>query len=244
MDLVLDFGNTNKKLAVFKNNRLLALAQYPGINLTIVRDFAARHPGIKNCILSSVILHPESVSRYLRKHFNVLEFTENTPLPLKNRYRSISTLGKDRLAAGVGGALKFPGEHVLVINAGTCITYDFVNSDREYLGGAISPGITMRLQALHTFTEKLPLIPFRAATILTGRDTEESILSGVLTGTIAEIEGVISRYIGKYPGVKIILSGGDQKYFDKRLNISIFAVPNIVILGLHQILDFNAHNSQ
>jgi type III pantothenate kinase len=244
MDLVLDFGNTNKKLAVFKNGRLLALEQFPDITLAMVKDFAARHPGIENCILSSVIQHPVSVSNYISKRFNLLEFTEKTPLPVKNRYRSKSTLGKDRLAAGVGGAMKFPGEDVLVITTGTCITYDFVNSHKEYIGGAISPGIRMRLQALHTFTGKLPLIPFRAASILTGKDTEESILSGVLTGAIAEIEGVISRYMDKYSDIRIILSGGDQNYFDKRLNISIFAVPNIVILGLYQILDFNAHNSQ
>ncbi len=140
--------------------------------------------------------------------------------------------------------MHFPAQDVLVITAGTCITCDFVNSREAYLGGAISPGIAMRLQALYTFTGKLPLVSFRATGVLTGRDTEESILSGVLTGATAEIEGIITRYQEKYPGIRIILSGGDQKYFDKRLNISSFAVPNIVIHGLYQILDFNVHSSQ
>lgn len=243
MDLVLDLGNTNKKLALFKKGRLNVLEQFPEISLAIVKDFIFRHPGIDNCILSSVISHPSSITRHLNKNFRLIELTEKTPLPIINRYRSKTSLGKDRLAAAVGGALKFPGEDVLVITAGTCITYDFVNSRNEYLGGAISPGIAMQLQALHTFTGKLPLVSLRNAGVLTGRDTEESILSGVLTGTTAEIEGVTSRYLDKFPGIRIILSGGDQKYFDKRLNISIFAIPNIVILGLHQILDFNAHSS-
>jgi type III pantothenate kinase len=244
MDLVLDFGNTNKKLAVFKNGRLKSLEQYPTISLTIVKDFVLRHPGTESCIFSSVIRHPASVVRYLNKHFLLIELTEKTPLPINNLYRSKATLGNDRLAAAAGGASMFPGEDVLVITAGTCITYDFVNSRKEYLGGAISPGITMRLQALHTFTGKLPLISLKAGELLTGRDTEESILSGVLTGATAEIEGVMERYMAKYPGIRIILSGGDQKYFDKRLKISIFAVPNIVIHGLYQILDFNVHSSQ
>ncbi|HNX87122.1 MAG TPA: type III pantothenate kinase, partial [Bacteroidales bacterium] len=107
------------------------------------------------------------------------------------------------------------------------------------LGGAITPGLQMRLQALHTFTGKLPLISLRNSEILTGRTTEESILSGVLAGTAAEMEGMVDRFSAQNPELKTILSGGDQNYFNKRLKISIFARPNIVLSGLQQILQFN-----
>jgi len=241
--LILDFGNTNKKLAVFKNHRLVNLQQFPDISLPVISKFIGRYPAIGHCILSSVIAHPPSIIRFLASRFKFTELDENTPVPLKNRYRSKNTLGKDRLAAAVAGSHLFPGNNVLVINAGTCITYDFVNSRNEYLGGAISPGIQMRLRAMHTFTGKLPLISLRNKEIRIGRDTEGSILSGALMGATAEIEGIVGRYMNKYPDLTVVLSGGDQKYFDKRLKISIFARPNIVLYGLQQILEFNVNNT-
>lgn len=244
MELVLDLGNTNKKLALFSGGQLTALEQHPTITLAAIKNFLRQHPGIRHAIFSSVIRHPESIIRYLNTQLNIIELNEQTPLPIKNNYRSPATLGKDRIAAAVGGATTFPDEDVLVITAGTCITYDFVNRRNTYLGGAISPGLSMRLQAMHTFTGNLPLLSISNAEVLTGRNTEESMLSGVLTGAAAEIEGVIARYQQKYPALRTILSGGDQNYFDKRLKISIFAVPNIVIHGLYQILDFNAHLSR
>ncbi len=239
MNLVLDFGNTNRKLALFDQGRLADLEQHPEITLSLIRRFIVKHPGIQRCILSTVVDYPTPIKRFLASKLVFLELDEKTPLPLKNRYRSPATLGKDRLAAAVGGSALFPGEPVLVINAGTCITYDLVSSRNEYLGGAITPGLQMRLQALHTFTGKLPLISLRNSEILTGRTTEESILSGVLAGTAAEMEGMVDRFSAQNPELKTILSGGDQNYFNKRLKISIFARPNIVLFGLQQILQFN-----
>jgi len=244
MNLILDLGNTNKKIALFKNGELVDLQQFPLLKLKIIRDFIKLYPGIENCILSSVIPHRSAIDRFLSSNFNFFELDEKTPVPLNNRYRTPKTLGKDRLAAAVAGNNLFPGKHVLVINTGTCITYDFVNENNEYLGGSISPGILMRFHALHTFTGKLPLVSFHDQEIFTGTDTRESILSGVLTGAVAEIEGITARYQQKYPDLKVLLSGGDQKYFDKRLKISIFALPNIVIHGLQQILAFNVNNTK
>ena len=241
MDLIIDLGNTNKKLAIFYQGQPVEMQQYPLLTMKTIRDFIQRNPEIKNGILSSVIPHRESLARYLSSVCNFIELDENTPVPLKNRYKTPRTLGKDRLAAAVAGSAQFPGSNVLVINTGTCITYDFVNENNEYIGGAISPGILMRFHALHTFTGKLPLVSFHDQEILTGTDTRESILSGVLTGAVAEIEGITVRYQQKYPDLKVLLSGGDQKYFDKRLKISIFARPNIVLHGLQQILAFNVN---
>lgn len=243
-NLVIDLGNTNKKLALFENDRLLALEQFPSVNLSYFRKFIKIHGEIDHCILSSVVPYKPEIQKFLSDQSHFIELDEKTPLPIHNRYWSKKTLGNDRLAAAVAGAGQFSGKNVLIINAGTCITYDFVNNHNEYLGGAISPGLMMRFRALHTFTGKLPLIPFRDTMILTGRDTEESILSGVLTGAIAEIEGIAGRYRQQFPDIEILLSGGDYKYFDKRLKISIFALPNIVIHGLQQILAFNVNKAR
>lgn len=244
MYLILDLGNTNKKLAIFQDGRLLDLKLFPSISLKTVRDFIRNYPGIDHCILSSVVPFPVSIRNFLSKKFSFIELDENTPIPLKNKYTTPSTLGKDRLAAAVAANQKFPDSPVLSINAGSCITYDLINAKGEYLGGAISPGQDMRFKALHTFTGKLPLIQIKESECLVGKNTEASIISGVVNGTIAEIEGVAQLYLEKFPGLKIILSGGDLKYFDKRLKISIFAFPNIVIHGLCQILEFNVNKAK
>jgi type III pantothenate kinase len=244
MELVLDFGNTQKKLALFDAGELIQVEHHQAITLAIVSAFVNAHPGINSCILSSVILHPADIPAYLEEKMSFIELDEHTPVPLQNRYTTRGSLGKDRLAAAVAGASTFPGKDVLVICAGTALTYDFVNHNGEYLGGAISPGMQMRFNALHTFTDKLPLLSYQEPPGLVGSDTQSSILSGVINGMTTEIEGICQCYMIDNPGLEIILSGGDMNYFVKRLKISIFALPNIVIHGLHQILTFNVNNAK
>lgn len=240
MFLVIDLGNTNKKLAVFEKGSLKSITILPNFNLRSLKSFIKEHPGITHCILSSVILHPASCIRFLKENFFFSALDEHTPLPLKNRYKTPETLGKDRLAAAVAGYQRFKNEPLLIINAGSCITYDYINSRGEYIGGSISPGIQMRFRALHTFTGKLPLISGKNRANLTGTTTAEAILSGIINGTLAEVEGIIAQYLQKNSNLRVILSGGDLKYFDKRLKIRTFAVPNIVIEGLYLILKLNA----
>jgi type III pantothenate kinase len=240
MNLILDFGNTIQKAALFDQGQLIRLKQFQHISLPVLRRFVAKYPGIEACILSSVIRHPASINNFLEKKFRFIELNDTTPLPFINSYRTPKELGNDRLAAVAGGAALFPGKDLLVIVAGTCITYNLITSGKEFLGGAISPGLNMRFRALHTFTAKLPLISFKEIDNPVGSDTETSILSGVINGIISEMEGFCLLYRKKYPGLKIILSGGDLKHFDNRLKINIFAIPNIVMLGLGQILTFNA----
>ena len=239
MYLVLDFGNTNKKIALFNKGRLIHLEQYRKIGLRMLQNFIRAYPGITHVILSSVVDYPSSIQAFLEKKFIFLELTHLTPLPVKNKYRKPETLGKDRLAAAVAGASFAAGSPVLVINCGTCITYDFVNEKREYLGGGISPGLRMRFSALHTFTGKLPFISSPTTGKLIGDDTRGSLLSGVFNGMIAEMDGIIAEYRNRYPGIKVILSGGDARYFVKRLKSDIFARSNIVLHGLYQILCFH-----
>ncbi|MFZ4520497.1 MAG: type III pantothenate kinase [Bacteroidales bacterium] len=241
MNLILDLGNTRKKIALFDGGKLLLVENHPGISRETIEQFIEGHPGITSCIMSSVVDHSTDLTDYLRRQLHFITLDEQTPIPIINRYESKGTLGKDRLAAAVAGAATFPGQNVLVVNAGTALTFDFVNARNEYLGGAISPGMAMRFSALNTFTDKLPLLSYREQVSLIGPDTDMSIISGVINGVVAEIEGISGKYREEYPGLKIILSGGDLNYFVKRLKISIFALPNIVIYGLQQILSFNVN---
>ncbi|MBK6986183.1 MAG: type III pantothenate kinase [Bacteroidetes bacterium] len=168
-------------------------------------------------------------------------FNSETKIPLTNLYQSASTLGSDRLAASIGAYYLYPNANVLVIDAGTCIKYNFTNSKNEYLGGGISPGIQMKFKALQTFTSKLPLVEVDFSyNELIGNNTQNSILSGVLNGTIAEIDGVIDYYKLKFTDTICVLTGGDSEYLAKRLKNSIFAHQNLVLKGLNDILNFNS----
>jgi len=239
MRLVLDFGNTLKKIAFYDGDTLKDITCCEKLTLVRLKSIITSHPAIDAAIISSVIRYSLSVKNYLEKNFRFIEMNEFTPVPLKVMYKTTETLGKDRLAAAVACSRRFPDKDVLVINAGTCITYDFIHSGLEYRGGAISPGMKMRFSALHNFTDKLPLVSRYIKTEITGNDTESSIISGVMNGIIAEMDGFIDKYKLKNPELLTVLSGGDAKYFDKSLKNSIFAVPNIVVEGLHIILNHN-----
>ena len=171
-----------------------------------------------------------------------IELNHSTPVPFINSYTTPDTLGKDRIAIASAATKKYPGENVLIIDTGTSITYDFVTSNKEYLGGSISPGLNMRFKALHNFTHRLPLInlPDPDTEInLVGDSTESSILTGVVNGLIAEVENIIVQYNTKFSPLILVISGGDYKYFEKLVKSNIFAAPNIVVYGLKCILDFN-----
>jgi len=239
MRLILDFGNTLKKIAVYNGSTLSDFRSCDKITISLLKSIINENRFIDAAILSSVISYPLSIKTYLKKQFRFIEMDEFTPVPIKILYKTPETLGKDRLAAVVACNQLFRGKNILVINAGTCITYDFINDSSEYYGGAISPGMKMRFFALHNFTDKLPLVNNYINTELTGKDTESSIISGVMNGIIAEMDGVIEKYKLKNPELLTILSGGDAKYFDKSLKNSIFAIPNIVVEGLHIILNYN-----
>lgn len=240
MKLILDFGNTLQKAAIFDKNQLIAIKAFKKISLKNISNFTSLY-NIDSAIISSVINYNSDIYNYLNTNYYFKELTSDTPIPVKNTYLTPDTLGKDRLAAVVAANDLYPKSDILVINAGTCITYDFIDKNKKYHGGAISPGIKMRFKALHTFTDKLPLIEnTNKQTPLIGKDTEKSILSGVINGTIAEIKNIISDYNQKYSNLNVVISGGDMKYFDKIIKNSIFAYPNIVLYGLNLILDFNA----
>jgi len=181
----------------------------------------------------------------LGEKIDLTELRDITPVPLKNKYHTPATLGYDRLAGAVGASKLFPGKDALVVDMGTCINYECVTAAGEYLGGAISPGMRMRFRALHEFTGKLPLINdhFQPESFV-GQDTTTSLLSGVMNGILQEVDGVIAQYRLRYNDLQVILTGGDADYFGKYLKNQIFAQPDLVLLGLLEILHFiDGHHS-
>ncbi len=237
--LIIDIGNTFTKLAVFNNDNELYAERTTLLQTEILQNLYNRFPKIESSIISSVRNYPHELNTWLKTRFYHITLNPQTPLPFYNKYATPETLGKDRVAAAAAAIKIFPGQNVLVVDAGTSITYDLITARKEYLGGGISPGIQMRFKALHTFTDRLPLIENVEAAPLTGINTKDSISSGVLNGVLYEVDGFISSYSEQYKPLKIIISGGDYKYFDKKLKNSIFATPNIVMQGLMEILKFN-----
>ena len=168
------------------------------------------------------------------------------PLPINNLYKTPKTLGADRLGNLVGAHSLFQKENVLVISAGTCITYDVINSERNYYGGNITPGIDMRLKAMNTFTARLPLVKKEMTRELIGTTTKASMLTGAIKGASLEMQGFISEYKKKYPELMVILTGGDAPYFESAISVGIadrksktFAVPHLLLHGLNEILLMN-----
>ncbi|MDO9254364.1 MAG: type III pantothenate kinase [Bacteroidales bacterium] len=239
MNLIIDTGNTFTKLALFQGREMVAFSSFEGVDEKQIIKFCELNLSIKNAILSSVKAYPSGIDAYLNDHYFTVLFSHTTSIPVINKYGTPETLGKDRLAGVVGAQKILPANDILVIDAGTAITYDFITASGEYMGGAISPGIAMRYKALNTYTDRLPLLNYYEEVQLTGNDTYTSIYSGVLNGAVAEMEGIIQQYRNLYPGIKIIITGGDHNYFDKRLKIKTFAAPNLVLEGLNLILDFN-----
>ncbi|MGA9591300.1 MAG: type III pantothenate kinase [Salegentibacter sp.] len=240
MYLVVDIGNTSVKAAVFQNNSLTEKISFPREKFfEKISDFLRKFPSVDHSILSSVVKEVSQELEFLQKHTSVVLLDNHTRLPFKNHYATPKTLGKDRIALTAAACLQYPGENVLVIDAGTCVTYDFKSEREEYLGGAISPGLSMRFRALHEFTSKLPLVAPEEKTELEGSSTEESINTGVLMGLRLEIDGMIDSYREKKKFLTVILTGGDMQILSVRLKNSIFANPNFLLSGLNYILEFN-----
>lgn len=237
--LILDFGNTFKKLAVFKADEQLDFRLTQEDVIQQIEELKQKYQGIDSAILSSVVKIDLHTLHYLKSNFRFLLFDHQTPIPIINEYKTPETLGKDRLAAAVGAHLLFPQTNTLVIDAGSSITYEFIHCEGIYKGGAISPGLGLRAKALHQFTDMLPLVEYNAKTELLGSDTQSCLKSGIVNGAIAEVNSMIERFVDEFGQLKVILTGGDANYFEKSLKYDIFASANLVLVGLNHILDFN-----
>ncbi|NQY66663.1 MAG: type III pantothenate kinase [Flavobacteriales bacterium] len=240
MNLVLDFGNTRCKMGIFEEDKLLSNDSFIGLNVTKLESILVDNKNITDVMISSVSEVDEEVLSLLKNNFNCVEFSDETLIPIINNYLSKESLGVDRLANAVAAAHLYPDSDVLVIDAGTALTFDFISKDDGFLGGGISPGLQMRFKALHTFTDKLPLLEPNLDVELIGSNTEEGIKSGVQIGMLAEIEGIIERYRTNYPELLIIGTGGDLDFFNNKLKSHIFADSFLSLKGLNTVLNYNA----
>ena len=239
MNLVIDIGNTTAKMAAFKGDELLEVAYTDNSRLSDLSKFAAHYP-FKQAIYSTVVnLNDEALEEIARLPFPCRKLTAETPVPVVNCYDTPETLGTDRIAAVIGAAFVKPGVPLLVIDAGTCITYEFLDADGRYQGGNISPGLEMRLKALNHFTSRLPLVPLQGPLPDVGKDTKTAIRLGVSKGVQYEIEGYIEDFRKKYPRLLVFLTGGDDFSFDTNIKNLIFADRFLVLKGLNCILNYN-----
>jgi type III pantothenate kinase len=241
MKLIIDIGNTRIKAALFEQKKLISAFYFVSIAEIIDANLFSKN-SISHCIIANVTSSAKDLFANLNANCPIITFDTNLPVPLTIKYKTPATLGADRLACAVGASVLFNQQNVLIIDAGTCIKYDFVNADNEYIGGGISPGLEMRFKALQHFTARLPLLKIdNEFNQLIGSNTTESILSGVQMGAMAEVQGIIEGYQLKFPNLRIVFTGGDASFFEKQFKKPIFADQNLVLKGLNEILDFNIY---
>lgn len=240
-NLVVDIGNTFSKVAVFKDRQILELEVSENLSADHLAGWFQKYP-LSNAVLSTVRKDAGEPGAFLQSRCRYIEFSTKISAGIINHYKTPSTLGLDRYAAVIGAKALLPERDCLVIDAGTCITYDFIDSKGNYWGGSISPGIGMRFRAMNTFTGRLPLIEFdESFQDEYGLDTADALLSGVNNGIFFEVKGFIEQYSRNWPQAKVLLCGGDVNFFDRRLKNSIFAAsikaePNLVLIGLNEVI--------
>jgi type III pantothenate kinase len=232
--ICIDIGNTAIKVGVFNQNQLLD-TYYNMSAIEIVR--LCNELKDHKIIVSSVNANFKHIYNLIENKDQYIELSHSLKIPITNKYTTPHTLGTDRLAAVVGATVKLPNKNLLVIQTGTCFTFDYIDSQLNYWGGAISPGLLMRFEALNKFTDKLPLVTMNENfEELTGNSTESSILSGVINGCVCELEGIIDKYKEKTPDLAVVLTGGWSKYFESKINRAKFAFQDLVLVGLNKIL--------
>jgi len=241
MNLIFDIGNTRVKAGVFQAGSLIHYQSFDNISFGKINELATNHRA-QNIIYSSVALALSmEETEELQATYNLIELNAKTPLPIKNLYRTPETLGKDRLAAVVGAWANYPGEPCLVIDAGTCITYDIQRADGAYVGGNIAPGMRMRLRAMHDYTARLPEVaPLEQLGEWIGDSTEMAMQNGAQAGILLEVEGFIGYCEAQFGAMTVIFTGGDADFFAKHLKRKIFVNQNLVLEGLNKILEYNA----
>jgi type III pantothenate kinase len=243
MILVVDVGNTRIKAAVFEDATFFEIFVFSKIELRKnIENILEKFRNVTDLVISSVgDVEKQSFldfDKVLKVHF----VSHEDSFPFRNCYATPKTLGIDRMVLAAGATLQFPNQNRLVIDAGTCITYDFIDENDNYLGGAIAPGLRLRYEALHNYTAKLPLLSLQTPEDFIGNSTSESIHSGVVNGFVYEIDGFIDEYKARFPNFIIILTGGDTDFLAKRLKNTIFANSNFLLESLNQTFQYKIKN--
>ena len=255
MNLIIDIGNTRAKMAFFHENDLVEKAILDNLTLDALSTYLNGHT-IEGVIMSVTGYDTEGVAKMLSEKYFFIQLNHHTSIPIQNLYGTPETLGKDRLAAVIAAQYLRPNENCLVIDSGTCITYNFLSKTGQFLGGNIAPGLNMRLKAMHHFTANLPLIDRSSfknvivtasgawqegdVTDLIGKSTIQAMLNGAQIGLLAEVEGFAQRFQKQFGDIQVIITGGDGVFLNKNLSIEkIYFEPNLVLIGLNRILNFN-----
>ncbi len=244
MNLIIDIGNTRVKLAVFKEKKIKKAVVCPKEELIQAQEHLREEfPEISDGILANVAEPKNSYVGWVSGlGGKTIELSAKTPVPFINKYETPESLGLDRIALAAAAVSLYPNENVLVIDAGTCVTYDIITKNNEYLGGAISPGLNMRFRAINNFTANLPLLRASSKEIPdVGQNTIQSLHLGITQGLIYEIQGFLTQYRQTYSDLTVILTGGDAEILSKRLKNSIFVAKNFLSTGLNCILEYNKH---
>lgn len=241
-NLVIDIGNTRVKYGIFHQDELVEEQLGATVKLEDISRLATNHR-VENIIYSSVAeFWPQEWTALLEQNYRVWGLNEHTALPFVNAYATPATLGKDRLAAVAGAQYLYPTSNCLVIDAGTCVTMDILRADATYLGGNISPGVRMRLRAMHEFTARLPLVEPSEAAQIWGTSTTTALQNGGGLGVALEIEALVNRLKKEWPDLKALLTGGDAGFLANSIECEIFVHSNLVLYGLHKILTYNVEH--
>jgi len=239
MNLIADIGNSSTKLVITDGRQKIAALRFDELTEEILNGLLQSYP-LRKAIISSGREIPDFMITILKKEMDYLHILSyKSRLPIDIKYETPETLGPDRIAAATGAYTHFPGANILIIDAGSAITFDFLNGSL-FDGGNISPGIEMRLKALHSFTSRLPLVLRGEKYSFPGHNTKDAILAGVITGVTYEINEYIRTFEKKYENLKVILTGGDGEFLKSRISKKINFMPGIVTDGLNYILEYNA----
>lgn len=238
LNVCIDIGNTKIKSGIFIKDKLVEIVlDLEPLIILLKKEFKKNKRNKFNCIISTVRKQiPKELLSIQKKFDNFVILSDKSKLPISIDYKTPKTLGRDRIAAAVGAKKLFPKDNCIVIDAGTCITYDFVDKNNIFKGGNISPGIHMRIEAMHQFTHNLPLVDLKVNKNPLGKSTEEALQNGAVRGTFLEISSFIQLILDKYGYSKVIFTGGDTKYFVNYFKTTIFANQNLVFIGLNEIL--------
>lgn len=236
--LCFDFGNTRKKAAVFQDAEIKEVVLVPDDSVETIQSFINKFKP-KKSILSSVVDHNPAIEETLKAATKFHKLSHLTKVSFTTPVGKPESIGADRLALTAAAVHYYPDKNNFVIGLGTCITYNFINKYREFIGGAISPGLEMRLKALNHYTAKLPLIKADSNIPLMGYDTNTNILTGVVMGMAKEIDGFIEAYRERYRNFNVLLTGGDIVYLASHIKNKIFADPDLIFKGLYAISEVN-----
>lgn len=240
INLCIDWGNTSVKASIFQDERLVEIKAFSGADAEAELSSIINQYKPVKAILASVTNHSAAVEDMVKSQVkSYIKLDGNTRLPVMSAYATPETLGADRLALAVGAWAVYPDKNTLIVNVGTCITYNFTQKNKTFRGGAISPGLHMRLKAMHEFTDKLPVVPVDGELLLLGYDTATCMRSGAVFGMACEIDGMVNEYAAQYHDFNAILTGGDAAFFAGKLKSKIFADSELLSRGLNLILNYN-----